>query len=72
MGKGEHDPANSDADDEEKDEGPEDVPGALVGAAAAQKAEGDRDYERENYHGLKMAQPEFVWGHHALRARVTS
>ena len=28
--------------------------------------------QRENYHGLKMAEPEFVWGHHALRARATS
>ena len=60
MRKGVHSPADSHADDQEKDEGPEDVSGAMVGAAAAEKAEGDRDQQREKHHGLKMAEPEFV------------
>ena len=67
-----HGPANSDADKEEKDEGPQDVSGALVGAAAAEKPEGDRDHECKKHHGLKMAEPELVRWHHALRARMTS
>ena len=61
MGKGVHGPADSYADEQEKDEGPEDVSGALVGAAATEEPEGDGDHQRENYHGLKMAEPEFVW-----------
>src|ERR1700675_426099 len=64
MRKGVHRPGDSHADDQEKNEGPEDISDALVGAAAAEEPEGDRDYERENHHGLKMAEPEFVYEHH--------
>jgi hypothetical protein len=69
AGKGVHGPADAHADEQEEDERPEDVFGALVGATAAEKPEGDGNYERENYHGLKMAEPEFVWGHHAFSRR---
>jgi hypothetical protein len=72
MGEGVHCPADPHADEQEEDEGPEDIFGAFVGAAAAEKPEGDGNYERENYHRLKMSEPECVWVHHALRARATS
>lgn len=72
MGERIHDPADSHADDQKKDEGPEDVSAALVGATAAEKPEGDGDHQSENYHGLKMVEPDLVGRYHALRARVTS
>jgi hypothetical protein len=72
TGKGVHRPTDSYADQQEKDEGPEDVFRAVVGAATAEETEGDRDYQGENYHGLKVAEREIVYGHHRLQPRLNS
>jgi hypothetical protein len=70
TGKGVHRPTDSYSDQQEKDEGPEDVFRAVVGAATAEETKGDRDYQGENYHGLEMAEREFVYGHHRSCGRV--
>src|ERR1700730_15430475 len=72
TGKGVHRPTDSYSDQQEKDEGPQDVFRAVVGAATAEETESDRNYQGENYHGLKVAEREFVCGHHRLQPRLVS
>jgi hypothetical protein len=72
AGEGVHGPADAYADGQEKEERPHDVSGALVGTTAAEKTEGYGYHQREDHHGLQMAEAEFWRGSHALRPRVAS
>src|ERR1700733_8126753 len=62
MGEREHQPADSDGDENERQESPHGVADAFAEFALGQKRERDGNAEREDQHGLEMIQ-HFVFAH---------
>src|SRR5205807_10114168 len=72
AGEGIHRPANSHANQKKKKQGPHDIFHALDRLSAAQKAKRDGNQQREEQHGLQMAELESHSRVHALRPRAAS
>ncbi len=70
--KRKHRPADPDTHQEKKKERPENVFEAVLGAAAAQEAEGNGNYHGEEQKGLEVREFERGNGGHALCPRAAS
>src|SRR6267143_4641361 len=72
MREGVHRPADSYADQQEKEERPDDVFHAFNGLPAAQEAERYRNHQCKQQHRLQVTQAEFDGSAHAFRPRAAS